>query len=118
MITIRALFSEINISNSEEYAIYKKDYAADRFGNPLPDNSEEVKLGHFYEYGDIIIETVSKRYTLTRIYCAYDWLVALLDQIDAKRNDGDVFIDLNQLIELSDGSFKEFDCSELLVDCL
>lgn len=111
MITIRTFFSEISIDNKKEYAIYDESYEADEYGYPLPRDSEDVKTGNCYSYGHIIIETERKRYTLKKVYSAYEWVADLLDYIDSNRHEENIFINMSELVKSDGNSFREFVCS-------
>ena len=118
MITIRTLLAQISIDPNKEYAIYDVQYPADQLGHPLPEDSEEVKSLKYYEYGNIVIETERKKYTITSVYCSYNWVANLLDYINAQKNTGDIFVDMFQLCELPDGSFQEFNYGKILVETI
>ena len=117
MLTVRTLFSEFKIDNSKEYAIYEESYKANYLGEPLDPNSEEVKAGKCYDYGNIFFVTETKKYIIPCVYCAYDWVAQLLDFIDSKQKDEDVFVDMNSLAQLGDG-YKDFDCGQVRVECI
>lgn len=117
MITIRSLFFVINIDDNQEYVIYDKGYPADWMGNPLPKDSEEVKTGRYYNFGDIIIETNTKRYTIKKFRDSYQWVDWIIDYIYANKEKEKIFIDIFELDKMDDGSYREPDCSpELLVE--
>lgn len=117
MITIRTYDFEINIDPNKEYAIYDEPYSADKSGNPIPLDSQEVKTGKYYEYGNIIIETERKKYTLTKVYESYHWIGVILDYIDSLKNTENIFIDMRGEPEFGN-AFREFDYGELLVEKL
>lgn len=112
MITIRTVFSQINIDNKKEYMIYHDSYNADRFGHPLADDSEEVKSGHYYDYGNIYFETAHKRYVIKRISCAYDWVAEILDYINNHKEEENIFIDMSCLNKAPDGHYYDFECGD------
>lgn len=116
MITIRTLFAQINIDPNKEYIIYDEQYPADRFGHPLPEDSQEVKSGEYYEYGDIIIETERKKYTIKSVYSSYEWVAKLIDYINSHKGTDSIFVDMFELWELPDGSYREFECGKVLVE--
>lgn len=118
MITIRTLFAQINIDPHKEYVIYEVDYPADKFGRPLPEDSEDVKTGHFYEYGNIIIETERKKYTIPTVYCSYQWVADLIDYINSQKDTENIFVDMFELWELPDGTYREFNCGKILVETI
>ena len=117
MLTIRTLFYEFKIDNSKEYAIYEESYKANYLGQPLDPDSQEVETGKYYEYGNIIFFTETKKYSITKVYCAYEWVVELLDFIDSKKNDENIFINMNSLVKLDD-DYKEFECGEIYVESI
>ncbi len=57
MLIIKSLFFQIAVPKEEEYAIYTNDYYLDKDGNLVPKNTDRTDV---YDYGDIIIQTVSK----------------------------------------------------------
>ena len=115
MITIRGLFFVINIDDNQEYVIYDKSYHADMYGNPLPEDSEEVKKGHFYDFGDIVIETKTKRYTLKKVCDSYQWVWCIIDYIYATRTNEKIFIDMYKLDKIGDDLYREPDCDPKLI---
>lgn len=116
MITIRMLFSQISFDPNKEYVIYEEQYPADRFGHPLPEDSEAVKAGKYYEYGNIFIETERKKYTLTAVYSAYEWVSRLIDYINSQKDTDSIFVDMFELWKLPDGDFREFNYGKILVE--
>ena len=118
MITIRTLFAQINIDQNKEYIIYDVNYPADRFGRPLPEDSEDVKSGNCYDYGNIIIETERKRYTLPTVYSSYEWVADLINYINSHRDKEHIFVDMFELWKLPDGTYREFDCGRIRVETI
>lgn len=118
MITIRTLFAQINIDQNKEYVIYDVNYPADRFGRPLPEDSEDVKSGNCYDYGNIIIETERKRYTLPTVYSSYEWVANLINYINSQRDKDRIFVDMFELWKLPDGTYREFDCGRIKVETI
>ena len=111
MITIRTHFFQITFDNKKEYAIYHDSYIADAFGQPLPEEcGETYPLEESCVYGNIIIETEIKRYYIKSIPKAYQWVVELLDYINARKDQEDIFVDMDMLMPSGDGEFYEFDC--------
>ena len=107
MITIRGLCFVINIDDNQEYVIYDKSYHADMYGDPLPEDSEEVKKGHYYDFGDIVIETNTKRYTLKKVNDSYHWVRCIIDYIYANRTNEKIFIDMYKLDKIGDDLYGE-----------
>lgn len=117
MITIRTLFAQINIDPNKEYVIYQVSYLADQFGRPLPEYSEEVKSGHFHEYGDIIIETERKRYTIPTVHSSGDWVCSLLCYIRSQKDTDNIFVDMLELGEKYN-HIRAFECGEVFVETI
>lgn len=85
----------ISLPNNEELAVYCRDYFVDEDGTAFteaPHNKVEI-------YGDIVIETTSKRYILENIHAAYDVTARLVNVLIAGRQQqkGDIYIDLDKL---------------------
>lgn len=66
--------------------------------------------------GDINILTPMAKYSFKSVSFAYDWVDALLDYIDAHRNE-DVFVDMEQLLKCGEDDFCYFGHS-VTVECI
>ena len=96
----------------EEYIIYHDSYDADRYGRPLASDSEKVKTGHCYDFGNIYFETAHKRYVIKRVCQTFDWVVELLDYIDDHKNEENIYIDMSRLKKCSDDGYLDFECGD------
>lgn len=93
MLIIRSLFYQITIPSNEEYAIYTNDYYLDQDGNVLTDTART----DVYEYGDIIIQTSRVKYIFKKVYSAYDYAVRIMEYIKEHREDGVIYINMEEL---------------------
>lgn len=95
MIVIHDSFFEIAIPNNTEYAIFSKDYFLDSEGNII----DETGRTDVYEYGDIIITTARTKYTIERVYAAYDYVAAIIRYIDKNIHEPVIIINMGKLNE-------------------
>ena len=116
MITINTLFAQINFDQNKEYVIYHKDYPADKYGRPLPEGSEVNSWK--YGYGNMIIETERKRYTISAVYNAHEWTAHLVDYIASHKDDDHIFVDMNVIWTWGDACHADFECGDILVETL
>ena len=87
MITIRTLNSEIKFDQNKEYAIHHVSYDS-------------------IDYGDIVVVTEKRRYSIKGVYKPYDWITKILDEVKSKSDEKNVYIDMNELhIDGTDSSF-------------
>ena len=106
MLIIKSLFFHISIPKEEAYAIYTNDYFLDNDGNPVPMNTDRTDV---YDYGDIIIQMVSTKYIIKKVYSAYDYAAKMINYIGEHRNDDVIYInmyDLNEYWEYHSGDLE------------
>lgn len=90
-VIIRSFLYQITLSDHESYAIYTVDYDCDAEGNIVPSGLDT------YEFGDLIIQTSSMRFTIKKTYCAYDYCVGILEEIRERYLDPVIIIDMEKL---------------------
>lgn len=89
MLMIRTSSILIRVDNYEEFSIYAQTYNSDQYGNRKEDGE--------YIFGDIVIETGTKRYIITSVYEADIWVSEMLDRIAESYQKEHIFLDLNTI---------------------
>lgn len=112
-LVIRTNFSFVRIRNDEEYTLTYTAYDADMFGHPLENISENTEI---YEFGDITIETNTRRYTFTKVLEPYRWVSAMIDYISKHNSNQEIFIDMNCLLREFNGDYAEFFCPSMKIE--
>lgn len=107
MIIIRSFLWQITIANSQSYVIFTIDYDCDEDENIVPHGLDT------YEYGDLIIQTDTMRFTVKKTYAAYDYCVRILEEIKAKCREPVIYIDMEEL-----NQFWSDHAGELIVEPL
>lgn len=77
MLILATMFEMICIPLNTEYSIFTNDYYVDKEGHTY----KEADRPNVYEYGDLIIETPTTRYTFFKVYAAYDYCAKILEII-------------------------------------
>ena len=113
MLFIRTFCEGILFYNSESIVIYDEQYAADHYGNKLPEDDERISSGKYYEYGNIVIESPSMKVVFTKVYTSYDWCAHILNYIEEHISDNAIVLDLNTLIEWKD-EYRLFECGDII----
>ncbi len=93
LLILSTMFEMVCIPLTTEYSIYTNDYYVDDEGNVY----EKTDRLDVYEYGDIVIETPTTRYTFYKVYAAYDYCAQILELIKKQCLRSVIHIQLEEL---------------------
>ena len=63
---------------------------------------DEMPHERAYEYGDLVFETSDTRYIFKKVYSAYDYCAAIIQQIKCHASDEVILVDWDKLNEIRD----------------
>lgn len=109
MIVIKTLFDAVFLDDNTDFAVYRYEYSADKFGNQLSPDDPAIDSLHYYEYGDLIIETKDMKYIFKKIYTTDDVAAELIDILSAKKLGESLVVDIGKLGGRGDDDYDAFE---------